>query len=749
MRRLNKRLIIASVISFYLVILGILIFVWTQEGSKYQQIIFFDPPNPNAFPFEISEKPTISVNIEGEFHIPSQNRNNKYRSLSLLIGTYHQTPRLISGKIHFDGECEFSVSDQLVYDNQLLVFPATSDCLLSKNQYRTTVEFIFEKPTRIAFWTWKQPINIGESLYFSLTNDESNKYLLRGGVELDLDPMIECCSSRIHRLLFMWKLDQHKNLVFIALIILAITPILALFFIYIKKSNIGIFCLSLAAGIAFSFFVPPLQSPDEPDHFISYLKLTGNNKKINELKYEARRLHFERIKFRTFEKFSHADLFEEYHKSWSKHVKDSKIQDRSTLSSILWKNIGKLIDRFEIIHQLLILRLFHALVFSLALTIIFYLYHIKGEEFPFLPLFILFFPYICFIAIHFSDYALLTSTYIIWSGIFIRALEKGWHSKKESIFIGILLAITFLQSRSAIVFYSLIFLFFVINSLSIQRDFFNKLTSRQFLKHRGIFWLILLMFFQTVFLLLAEDKTRAALPIHINFSYKQAVACFVIALVILAYGLEYSVFSCRNNIIRLNHLCKKKLAFTIGLWIVFSYLANLFDVSPLLQDIETNTVSLKRYLLQLTKVVLIFFRFQNFDFFVQISFFGGFGWLDTQAHTFYYFISISLIALGFFRLPFQLSKLSARLDQVQGVLLFVGIYFTLFLYGCAAHMVRYNLHGRYLIGLYICILAICAYSLSQPLGKSIIVEELKKVGFIMLMLASQVYILTLFAIRYF
>jgi hypothetical protein len=87
--------------------------------------------------------------------------------------------------------------------------------------------------------------------------------------------------------------------------------------------------------------MPPLQGADEPDHLLSGYQLAAPPADVAPLQAaladEAKRVHFERIKFQRTEGFNAADTLSPYPVAWARHVAAFDLPGRSALESGLFR----------------------------------------------------------------------------------------------------------------------------------------------------------------------------------------------------------------------------------------------------------------------------------------------------------------------------------------------------------------------------------------------------------------------------
>jgi hypothetical protein len=100
--------------------------------------------------------------------------------------------------------------------------------------------------------------------------------------------------------------------------------------------------LSAAVVFLYSVLTPPFQSPDEPDHLLTFAAISEDEALPADILALANTGHFERIKFRTEEFFSSQDVERPLEAVWASHVYATEV-DRSPFARIIWGLVAKVV----------------------------------------------------------------------------------------------------------------------------------------------------------------------------------------------------------------------------------------------------------------------------------------------------------------------------------------------------------------------------------------------------------------------
>jgi hypothetical protein len=130
-------------------------------------------------------------------------------------------------------------------------------------------------------------------------------------------------------------------------------------------------CLLYAGlALAYAVIIPPFHAPDEADHFLTFAY--AQRERVPTLEADglafANAGHFERIKFRTEEKFAASDLGHPMTGGWASHVIRNDIW-RSPVGLVVWSLVGSVIRPERVGSAVLALRLANILFVAACLAV--------------------------------------------------------------------------------------------------------------------------------------------------------------------------------------------------------------------------------------------------------------------------------------------------------------------------------------------------------------------------------------------
>lgn len=173
--------------------------------------------------------------------------------------------------------------------------------------------------------------------------------------------------------------------------------------------------LFLSIGMVYAILVPPFQAPDEPDHFLTYAALSQRGDLAPDALRLANAGHFERIKFRTDERFTAMDVAKPMRDGWAYHIGASE-PNRSIIARVIWSLAGQAFATGHSGIALLGLRLLNVafVAICLGLSLALAAWAIRPEQ---LSAFILapaiLIPGIGFFSTVLSNYAFLVGGYLV------------------------------------------------------------------------------------------------------------------------------------------------------------------------------------------------------------------------------------------------------------------------------------------------------------------------------------------------
>lgn len=622
------------------------------------------------------------------------------------------------------GECSFNKKKEVsfVKHGKSIFFYRTKECSpkIYNKEGNFELKLVTSQPEKILL-----PILVRETTdpgirsEIYLKTEKKQKIVLYGSFKITNLP--SSWMSKLERLVFVWDMFSPASILLI-LGTAFLFYIFALSFFTIDKPHlfaISCFFISISIGILYATIIPPFHAPDEIDHFLGFKNITGSETFLDEVKTLSKRGHFERLKFRALEKFLGDNTHYPFSKEWSYHIEMTKMEKRSPITYIVWKMLWSIpgVNTLNAQQLLYLIRLLNVLVFSLCMYVsilLFYKYTKNTPHFQIPLYFILLIPTLPFFAMHVSDYAILTSIYILYSTIIVSFLYI--ESEDFPLFgflLGSISSIAFFISRSSI---PLLFLVFVIILLKIILHS-KKSKDFRFFRRRMILFNIffIISFFPVVHTLSSYITISDSLyyfPIFTGYeNYSLILSGLFFIFFLLGFILETSLFFILKTFLfkqkRLYLNLIKYISISAAFYILIVLLISNKQKLPFIPNIELyKDINIETYLKQTFLSFLSFFRMRNNDYFLQVSFFGGFGWLDTLPPEL--LIGICSSSIGIF-LTYKWFKIGVEKNTnlfLGYLFLFFGLAISLLIYAGANYYTdRVNLHGRYLIGFYLIIIS--------------------------------------------
>lgn len=499
--------------------------------------------------------------------------------------------------------------------------------------------------------------------------------------------------NRLQKIAYLWGIPTKPLAIyFIALHLLLFGGIL----LGLSRHQ-GYLSLALVAIIGFLvILVPPFQAPDEPDHVLSYLRHTGAPpSQIQASKDFAKRIHFERIKFRPDQKFTTQDMERNFPVAWASHVQSTNTRARSLLTSWTWDHVSFLINRLSVAHQVLALRSVNASILGL-LTILCCFF--GNSRLTYLVMSI---PYFVFLGCIVSDYALMPAFLLVALSVLSRLVDKEARKWREAWFLvclGVMASQSLYEPRS---------LFLIAPSLLAVAGFLflNQPIRQVWFRWSMIFvgsslhW----VFIDTFNLSTTEMDVRfSGYAPWLSPAY---VPLLLMALMCLAFFIMQSLLV---SFSAFKKPCSK-LSGWFMLWSLGTLILSAVVDLPQVGNIEIDQPpSLFAYSINLLSVVATWWRVNRLDFYLQSSLFVGFGWLAQLPNWLAAVVNIWIVVA----LPHVFPKQKRAVSV--GSFLALGVFTITILVGLAygALLTKQNLHGRYVLSYFVLLLLPLAYGLS-------------------------------------
>jgi hypothetical protein len=661
----------------------------------------------------------------------------KYPELQILTLTYGADVELLDGTLEVVGtECTYSTSTGAdISDNSRLGFVQNTRC----NPLRGVPTGDLKLVVRLAE---RHRIGVGALVPIAPEADQGPDSIrvigapgggqgmfpvLRGSYVEHLPPTY---TRRIDLLAYMWRIQPASwiwQIVGLACVLwlmgAAIIPFRRLMVDHGRwglalRASFGAGCSAAALGVIYAVIVPPFQGPDEPSHVLGYAQLMNRPDITDDARRWSQLIHFDRLQFHQEERFRPSDMTEPSRTPWEQPPTDNVLSRSS--GNRLWLGLGPRLRHLSPSHTLLALRFFNVLVFAGALAIgIAILVWLTDVPFPqFAAFTFLFVPALPFFATIVSNYAWLTSAYVLFSIGVLAIVLGGRRGHYAGLVLGVATALILSLSRSA---FPMLAMLAVILGGRILIGEHGVLAPGVVARRALIFWGGLSVGLAMASLLMDPlyKAYLASMAVSYSAEVGQAYAWWTRHLP-LVFGLgTAAAMAAEVGLAQLRRLIAQRAqpilpAFTrmAGAAAVLSVsgvmITSLFVSFPTLRNVDSKSPpEVAEYLKETVLAALGMFRLQRPDFMTSTSFWVGFGWLDTIPPDWLTVTLTTLTALALMALLVWFALHHSIRGLAWLATIGVGWLLTLTLYAITVLTYSPPLHGRYLIGLYLSVLPVC------------------------------------------
>lgn len=658
---------------------------------------------------------------EMNFEISDFERIESSERIELVIATYFKKVLIASGSLSTPASsCVFeSDSNFTLRDNSVLSFRKKGNCDASSKSMTLRLEV--PAGDRLALWTTVHPPSEGRwqdpTLIVHEMEAGKDQWLYPAG-QFRLEEK-EKPWDRIQLLAYMWGKVSAPTIwvsigvsaLFLFLGILAFPR----FGVGEKAASGKRAALSLASlffGFAslYAVLTPPFQGPDEADHFLTFLKTTDRPDQLIKALELANLGDFDRIKFHPEEKFVVNDTFDSRRMPWPGHVNSFHTGSRSPFVDAYWKLLGK-IEFSSVAETLLTIRLGNALSVSLSIGfaawLIWGLFRLSLDGIWILAPFFLV-PSLPFFAMHVSNYPFLIACFLIQATLVGLMMSTHRLHPLNFLLLGFFFGLGCMSSSNAILSLAFLFPMMVVKVIVLYRGdqprslvgLFGAVGSLFFAFAFGMFAAVL-PFFDSFFMSLMLDSVRV-LGAEVMIHRSLLLSCGIIFLGVLFTAILFPLSE--TKILQAKKFATGLIAVCLLIVIVGPVIR---DVQPL-PNIEPPAPEMSplNYIWQVLKTFIANFGMGYPDFYLSTSFWLGFGWLDVfRIGYFAYLIKVlPLLGLSLTFLALVHKRGMGPLPWILGGAIGIAFYLSALAVGALEKQI--NLHGRYMIGLYLFLLVV-------------------------------------------
>ena len=461
-----------------------------------------------------------------------------------------------------------------------------------------------------------------------------------------------------------------------------------------RKRAVASSALTFAVCLCYAIVMPPFQAPDEPNHFLGFAALTNQPQLATQTFALAGVGHVDRIRFDPTQRLRAYDVGRP--STAPLDVWATPLPERTGLAW-LWRVCGAILSGHSVQGQLFSLRVIGALWCSLAVgVLVLALRPAFIDRFPAVLPALTLVPMVPFLAMAFSNHAWLLGGYILVAGAAAAMLldsdqDNAWPATLLSAGMGICI----LGGHSAWPLATIVLA--IIAAARIGALQHVRLAQARF-------WIPVAAVVPLT-LVLSGHEYAAALMHRVRLPYPSLLATLVAcAAVGSAAAVErwlHASVPVRDWLSRPATGLARSLAVIITTGIATTMVWSLFTVLPRVPYVNPNDQpSVPDYLTDVLLSAGTFFRVRHHDFLLSTSFWAAFGWLDTRPaalDTLFVMVTGCLAVAATWR--FATAATVASLLRV-GVML-AGFVAALLCYAAMTMLFSPDLHGRFLVGLYL------------------------------------------------
>jgi len=474
-----------------------------------------------------------------------------------------------------------------------------------------------------------------------------------------------------------------------------------------SRMALATFLAAFALSATYAVLVPPFQAADEPVHFMTLVGALRRPHLADEAAAWARKARFEELRS-AGRPFTPADLDVPGQPWVGVSAPDTS---RGAGVTALWILVKPLLPHASAPRVLLTLRLFHSLLFaaaaSLFVVIARRLTDARRPELLAIPLFLV--PTLPYFGMHLSNYAPLVALYVLFAASAVVAFWDGAESYWAAPLLGAAVTIGVALSRSAMPLGGLA------AGIAAARVCLGD--SRGNWRHSVMYWGLLaataIVGLSLMNLAYPEGPERALIRYaiaHGRLAWLLHNPWWLAIPAAAAAGLEIAISplarrlsapsALRASIVRVTAYAA---AIALGAWIAVSpWLAH-----PVAIPLDPRApITLSEYVTRTLPALVAWPRFGRPDVLTSVTFWGGFGWLekllpDGIVSALAGASGLALVAL----LAWVGWRMSGRALAwiawaAAGYVVAAGAY------AYTARLIFTEVHGRYVLGLYLAALAI-------------------------------------------
>ena len=484
----------------------------------------------------------------------------------------------------------------------------------------------------------------------------------------------------------------------------------------------GAACVAGSLGLLYAVLVPPLMGPDEPYHLLGFADLGSNRALADDTVAWMGETHLWRIRYQPAERYRTIDVGRPY-VAEDGQLRATEVAMRSALLARFWEGVVPFLGGKPAPRVLLTLRLLNVLVFAVALGVATALVLLTASEpFPqWLGLASFIAPSLPFFAMHVSETALLCAVYVLVATaiavLFLDGPRADWSGLPLGVGTGLMLA----GGRSPWPLAALVAAALLGRVLLGSRASDARRAAivfwAGFAAGASVLFMIQDQAYRDMMHLWAEHYT-AGIPSWLRVSAEWLLARPAVALVLaaVAAALELAVARPRRwlsaRLAAVAPRLVRRAALALALGVLLSLALSLVLTYPQLELEPRRVLTASERVTAVLATMATMFRLSQPNFLLSSSFWVGFGWLDTSPKPWVEAGVTALLAGMLVLLLWHIARHAEARRLVWLLILGAGGALALVFYTLTTQVAK-PLHGRYLIGFYLCLLAVAGSALAM------------------------------------
>jgi hypothetical protein len=651
----------------------------------------------------------------------------RHQSLRLLAGTHDTSPALVGAELSLVGTpCRYVTAPGAKFpNNDMLTLERAAGCSrvrsVPSGALLLTVRFTGD--ARVALWTYTQPAGIATNGVIRLKGPSTPEFPTQPSLRGSFIDEYRTSGVRVITLLeYMWQLGERswylRALLWgAAATIVAAALLCPLGALPVRAKAAAAWRGAAAAGllaaglsVVFAIVVPPFQAPDEPNHFLGFMDLGHRLRERPVVDQWAKTTHFNQLRFNGSERFRPVDARQPQETTWA-DASPSDF-DRRSSATAAWRAVAWLTRDQPLPVAFLALRLMHAAMLGAALSAGVFVVIIGAREpfrqLVFVPLLLA--PTLPFFGMQVSNHAFLTSAYVLVACGIVLVFLGGPRSCLAGVLLGAGMALGIVAGRSSLPLLPLV-------AAVIGMRLIPPATPGD---RRGavVFWAGIALSLVGVHLLRADSPPERIAAVLAGLTGPaRAVGALI------AWPVPFGLAAClaglfiesrlsastrpRSDRPRASGGLTRGLAFLAAAGLCVELAASLFVTYPHVPSVDLmNRPPAGQYLASVMATAATP-RLRDPDLLLTVSFWGGFGWLDRLLPSWAVALYTALTAGGLIALLVLIARARDAVLFARGAVLMIGAAASMAVYAVGTLYFSPDIHGRYLIGLYLAGLGVC------------------------------------------